>query len=434
MTRQRRILHALATAVLLAGTLTVTGAAAAAPETSVVPVAPRSTEEKPRAAAAKPFTDTCDTLRSRRPALLRAGQTRATCTATPAPERVAAARAANPRARAATADGPVWCSELGDNQYWYTRSSICLDAIPVEFFLINLQTGAIIGSALLEVSQAAELRDTSASWSEYAAIVMLARFGQVSTLNVSLEAACNNGCTATKSNAWGMENLTLFETEEGTLEYAGNPSGQVSITPTYTLTMLAPGAVPLVPTTSWTLPDVLSIRCDNLVGSNPGCVVPLYTPSLLLSWGSQGAGAVMISWAQQYLADGWGWEGVGAPLRRLADTSLQERNRGIICDGTFTRLPQVPDDSCDEFAFAGSYESGAMLGLSGSDCAEILPYIDDVTGQWYIQYLKPVTGSERCVRAHVSRPSNVDVGGELGRFVQRERLLDYEEYWVATTY
>ncbi|MBE1488213.1 hypothetical protein [Plantactinospora soyae] len=121
-------------------------------------------------------------------------------------------------------------------------------------------------------------------------------------------------------------------------------------------------------------------------------------------------------------------------MRRLADESLQRTNRNIICDSTFVPRPaEVPEDSCDEFPFAATYESGAMLGLTGAQCAEVLPYIDDVTGTWDVRYLKPVTGSERCVRGHVSLASNTDVGGDLGRLTTAQRLLDHEEYWIGIT-
>src|SRR5690606_18201747 len=125
------------------------------------------------------------------------------------------------------------------------------------------------GMALLEVSQSIQLNTTSASWEEQAHIYMAARAGQVSSLLVELTATCSGSCTVPKSSAWGVESLTLFELESGELRFSGNPpaNGQNLINPEWTLTVLAPGAVPIIPSVSWNLPDVLTIRCDRLVRS-----------------------------------------------------------------------------------------------------------------------------------------------------------------------
>lgn len=396
---------------------------------TLVQVKPKAPDIAPRSAPASITIDPalrCDAVRERLAA--QRSKTPAACL-TPGN---ASPQTLRPLARSAAA--PVWCDDLGDGQYWYTRDSICLDGLPVTFTLLSPQ-GGVIGMALLEVSQSIQLNTTSASWEEQAHIYMAARAGQVSSLLVELTATCSGSCTVPKSSAWGVESLTLFELESGELRFSGNPpaNGQNLINPEWTLTVLAPGAVPIIPSVSWNLPDVLTIRCDRLVGSQAGCVVPSYTPTLLLSVATDGASAIMILWAQQYLPDAWGYEYGGTPLRRLASEALQRTNRNIICDSTFVPRPEVPNDSCDEYPFAATYESGAMLGLTGSDCAEVLPFIDDVTGLWYVRYLKTVTGNERCVRGHVSLPSNTDVGGDLGRFVVAQRVLDFEEFWVGVT-
>jgi hypothetical protein len=44
----------------------------------------------------------------------------------------------------------------------------------------------------------------------------------------------------------------------------------------------------------------------------------------------------------------------------------------------------------------------------------------------------PVTGTEPCVRRHVN-DDNSAAGGPLGRYVQRDRVLDTEKYNVYVT-
>lgn len=436
-------------AVVLGGLLTIASFAHGAPATAnanaaaakpagagtVVPVRATGRPDAPRSlgSAALARAQRCDAVRSKLAEYARQGSAAVGCfepgRALPELRPPSGPRPADVRAT----DAPVWCDELGDGSWWYTRDSFCLDGLEVSYVLLSPQ-GAPLGGALLEVSHSAQLNATSSSWVEQVHVSMEARTGQVTSLLVGLTATCGGSCVATKSDAFGVESLRLFEMESGTLEFAGNPlsGGQASTTPTWTLTATAPGAIPIVPSVAWTVPDLLTIRCDALVGNSSGCVLPAYTPTLLLSFATDGASAVMIAWAQQYLPDRWGYEyGGGTPLRRLASESLQRTNRSIICDSSFVPRAEVPEDSCDEFPFAASYESGAMLGLRGSDCAEVLPFIDEVTGQWYVAYLNTVRYTERCVRGHVSLPSNTDVGGDLGRFATQHRVLDHEQYWIG---
>ncbi|MEV4756978.1 hypothetical protein AB0J86_17960 [Micromonospora sp. NPDC049559] len=116
-------------------------------------------------------------------------------------------------------------------------------------------------------------------------------------------------------------------------------------------------------------------------------------------------------------------------MRRLADATTADAQRERTCeDGTFNYLPEiVANDSCDEFPFAATYEGGTP----GALCADIVPLLED--GGWQIYEAnpdKPVTGTEKCVRGHVPNEQNTGAGGELGRFVQAQRVLDLEKYWM----
>jgi hypothetical protein len=227
----------------------------------------------------------------------------------------------------------------------------------------------------------------------------------------------------------GLETIGKGQTLSGvvTLKDAPNP-GPDSINPAYQLEAIQPGTTPTQPYSDWS--DPVTLRCDyKLVGSSSGCVVPAYTPAFPVSISQRGAAAITYEWAQYYLPDHWGSYSNNQPVHRLASTAIAQSNRNAICvDGTWVPDPTVANDSCDEFSFAASYESGAMLGLTGSKCAEIEPYQQN--GQWYVKYMNNVTLTERCVRGHVPNPDNGAVGLDLGTFVQQQRLLDYEQYWV----
>ena len=137
----------------------------------------------------------------------------------------------------------------------------------------------------------------------------------------------------------------------------------------------------------------------------------------------------MIQYAQSVLVD---HRGRDTPMGRLPDDKIKDVNRRAMCkDGTWVADPRVqPQDSCDDFPFAGSWESGAMFGLTGASCAQVRPFIDPVSGRWVIGIYGTITYAERCIRGHVDLLDNDGVGGDLGRYAQAQRLLDRDSYYV----
>ncbi|MGR6924197.1 hypothetical protein ACU635_58880 [[Actinomadura] parvosata] len=196
----------------------------------------------------------------------------------------------------------------------------------------------------------------------------------------------------------------------------------------------------------WRMQDSYLIgRCDAMVGGNKGCVNPEYISTLSLSQREFGASAAMIKWAQIHLRDQWGYKPGGNPLRRF--TGDEEANRRVICDRTWVAdevlnaalavYGPTERDSCDEFAFAASYESGNLKGVtSGAQCAQVTAIRTNTTNtdqalDWNdISPVGEFTGAERCVRGHIPLKLNTALGGELGRFSPRVRLLDRDPYWV----
>jgi len=96
-----------------------------------------------------------------------------------------------------------------------------------------------------------------------------------------------------------------------------------------------------------------------------GCVIPAYTPTLTLSIRQAGASAALFKWAQTHMDAHWGLKGKGSPLTR-ASGGAGEGNMKIVCDSTFRRQGAVvvkggsnDVDSCDEFPFASTVQSGS---------------------------------------------------------------------------
>jgi hypothetical protein len=217
-------------------------------------------------------------------------------------------------------------------------------------------------------------------------------------------------------------------------------------------------------------------RCDSIVdppdtadgddGSGDmepptGCIDNKNVPTLMLPHDTYGASADMIQWAQDTLT-GVAMGQPGNPLHRLGDQTAPGNNRSVICDDSFTpdsamtaaltpySTPSRPEtDSCDEFPFAATYESGAMTTgadgsakphvTTGADCAQVTAQHtgtsgDDEPGDWNtITEIGTPAGSEPCVRGHVPLRLNTGVGGAYGRFSRNNRLLDKDPFYVQVT-
>lgn len=274
------------------------------------------------------------------------------------------------------------------------------------------------------------LNAASTTWNEAVTVRMTSASGVVTALNIGFNASCASPCAMSKATPWaGARTLTVVQSATGTVTYTETLAAGAlnTFTPQYRVFVTHAGVLPGQPTASWSSPA--QIRCDNQVGSNPGCVYPTVRADLVLPASQYGAAAITYLWAQVNLPDGWGQT---TPLRRLASTATADSNRRNTCeDGTFVPLPNaVQDDSCDEFPFAGTYEGGTNGGL----CADIAPILEN--GQWQIYQAnpsKPVTLQEPCVRGHVPLPQNSAAGGKYGSFVQTDRVLDTERFNVVVT-
>jgi hypothetical protein len=219
--------------------------------------------------------------------------------------------------------------------------------------------------------------------------------------------------------------------------------------------------------TSFTDVGALDERCDNAaqtdagdpgddstvppVDTGPGCVDQNNIPTLFLSLATYGASAAMIQWAQANESSHWGLQGVGQPLTRLASQATQRSNRTTICGpSVFTADPALntalapydDQDSCDEFPFAATYQSGAQTGVtSGTACAQLTVVQTGTSNNpaneaadWAaVTTIGTPTLTENCVRGHIPLALNTGVGGAYGRFVRTNRLLNMGKFWVAVT-
>jgi hypothetical protein len=180
---------------------------------------------------------------------------------------------------------------------------------------------------------------------------------------------------------------------------------------TFVLHIDIPGTVPQ---NNPTIPAP-DYRCDSSVSAYPGCVVPEVAPTLALNRNSTvGDPAVaFFEWAQTNLPDHWGSRAAGSPLHRLTDDAQANANRNKACKNY---VSNGGDDTCDEFPFARTYES--TTASASADCVEYNP-----TNQ------SPI-GAARCAWAHMPSSPNFSVGGSYSTFIQDQRLLDNDAFYI----
>jgi hypothetical protein len=179
--------------------------------------------------------------------------------------------------------------------------------------------------------------------------------------------------------------------------------------------------------------------------------VPEFIPTLDISRGTYGAAAAMIAWAQKNLDGHWGLKAKGDPLRRLNNpkAGTPDGNRKVICKRQWTPDPLwhagsvTIDDSCDEFPFAATYESGAMPPhpvANGAECAQVKAKQTSNTGSnpaslWNdVVVIGTFSPHDKCVRGHIPITLNVDLGRQAYlAFIRSERLIDQDPFWLAVT-
>jgi hypothetical protein len=267
--------------------------------------------------------------------------------------------------------------------------------------------------------------------------------GTTPTWGMNLFVTCGNTC---KVYYHWPQGAPLADGTTGTLNYTDSVAkgGANTFKTFYELTLVAPNYTPVQ--FKWKLP--VSIRCDNnLPGiTGPGCVFPSFTPTFTVSRAQWGSSAAMVAWAQTNLSAHWGLRGTGKPLTRLTSSKAIDSNRKIICETDWKAFSpwvsgSITDkDSCDEFPFASTYQSGAMNGVTtGKECAQVEAVKTSSTGTiahiW--NAVKPIgtfSKNARCVRGHIPITLNTGLGRVSYRnFIKAVRLLNKDPFWINVT-
>ncbi|MEW2121480.1 hypothetical protein AB0945_41350 [Streptomyces sp. NPDC005474] len=337
--------------------------------------------------------------------------------------------------RAAVAQAAAICTITDPGSWHFERLSACLREMKVTFTLRGSRE-EVLGTAILYVSSSATLNPRSGSWDENLQVEATQYTGQVKSLNVAAEVTCTSNCKAMQNHPWaGNRALTDGQVASGTVSYRNVPAVGVADPSTvkYSLTTTQTGTAPTQPTVNWSNPR--AIRCDSALtesgNTSTGCALPSVTPLLELPLSTYGAAAATYRWAQYNLPDGWGLFS-GKPLTRALDGSDRRKKT---CEGQSSvpfvkKTDIVPDDSCDEFPFASTWEGGT----DGGRCAEIVPLFEG--GEWKIYEAdpaRPVTHTEPCVRGHVPLGVNQLAGTAYSNLIQNQRLINKDPFRVKAS-
>jgi hypothetical protein len=204
------------------------------------------------------------------------------------------------------------------------------------------------------------------------------------------------------------------------------PGTSLTTSVSYTMTLTAPGARS-DNVARWSNPA--PVRCDSQApgAAAVGCVFPGFTPTLVLPASAYGTAAVNVAIGETYLK---GNPGYLTPLHR-GNPANRQGNMDAVCDNTFFRsFLLVTNDSCDEYPFASSLESGGQLGLTGLNCLETIPQI--INGVWSAWFLDPPIG-QQCERGHVPLEQNTAVGTPISLLYGANRMLIGDAYFVQAT-
>ncbi|MFJ9351967.1 Tat pathway signal protein [Streptomyces sp. NPDC101237] len=359
-----------------------------------------------------------------------------------------------------------WCNDepFNHGQQWVNRSEACIkDHVTV--VIVN-QDQAIIGT--MEFDEQAELKAYSNSATSDAMLKLIptAATGVGATAPVTITSAgvCSIDCTTTNqiwntSATWDWATGDRHVGEAQTRLVWGQSRSADILGMSWKLGALV-ADVPSENVAAIGTDRYSELRCDTTVTTTPGCIFDYYKPTYVMnSQKFPAAGA--HAWLIQHMLPGHlGLKGEGPALTYLGPEvmtqdgtkSQKDANRAVICPTSWKRNQDVtlsPElnnssgtdtPSCDEFAFASTYQSAGMPASaggtnpvsSGDECVQTYAK-KDADGLWRLhvdlRYPLP-TWKEVCGRASMSNNQNTQSMQPFGSFINRNRLITKDDYWL----
>jgi hypothetical protein len=296
----------------------------------------------------------------------------------------------------------------------------------LELFMVT-RTGQIVvtGSIAMTFRIDSTTATTNGTWTmQVTAEAGGAQGDGIFGVNIWMDFACaGGGCIV--SGSLPRQVIRPFETRSGAGQYSTTVASPGDVGWANSLVNI--GFSPIRPNgiaDSLSISPLNAVRCDNaLPGAYyVGCVFPDAAPTFTLSAAKWPASAAHVSDAQ-----GSGLPGAIAPLHRLVDPDLQQRNRNAACPPRKTDptdptnpLPPLPTTSCDEYPFASTWEGAYLAGGLGR------------TFPWCGVTRLPVgvtgPGWSACM---IPAWDNSGSGSDLGAFYKVNRVLSLDAFYVV---
>ncbi|MBF4135782.1 MULTISPECIES: hypothetical protein [Streptomyces] len=362
-----------------------------------------------------------------------------------------------------------WCPNLMDSHI--KRYEACIGSFLFEYEGIVVKDGKPTGEVLNSswaLGQEVKLSRNTASFDQQLILVPVAvdaKFLSV-TLNVEFDCLLADRCT-TGQQGWdgalvwsGADPFTHSAVGTSSHTWTGTSADTLDLSTK--ITAYSPVANPAA--TRWHATDA-EIRCDKIATTKPGCAFHKYIPTWVMNFDKTPV-AVAHAWLiQSKLPTHPGSKAHNKPMFFLPVAAKNgpghdpQKNRDVICpdstNGSWasqhghpdtTTVPEISASdkpSCDEFAYASTYNSGGMpanLGglnpvSSGDACVQT--YATRVKqGEWHLyddERLAGPTWNEVCGRSAMSGWINsTSMGGAFSSgFSAKYRLLDQDPYWVS---
>ncbi|MEV2217360.1 Tat pathway signal protein, partial [Streptomyces sp. NPDC050997] len=368
---------------------------------------------------------------------------------------VAAVRAAG------TGSFVEWCDEKPFNNHvqWINRTQACLkDHIPI---VITNQDGKIIGTMDFDVQAEIKSYSDENGMNTKLKLVPTSATGVATTAPVTITfgETCEFDCTT--SNAiwktpsvweWGVGDRHVGDVQVSLFWGQTRTSDLVGVSWKLGATV---AGTPSQNAVAVSTDRYSQLRCDRVVTANPGCVFEYYKPTYVLNAKKFPAAAAHAWLVQTRNGKHFGRRGGGTPLTYMnRDDWTSDDSRNVVCPdspayirrtdiGLSPELSSSNKDSssCDEFAFANSYQSAGMPSGKGGTNQVTDPTtclstygVKVGSGHWTLysddNYDLPV-GGEVCGRSSISLNQNSQSMSPFGGFINRNRLRDGDDYWVG---
>ena len=406
--------------------------------TTAVPVKPTSKPTITPMLDQPAASSTCPTVRAQLQQYAAENIKQVLCeTVTPA-----AAPTSAPGTKAAATPDSAASGSCNPLQWTISRGEECSQALVDFWTVINPETFAIVGTLTFLDSQDILLSNYSSLFTENDTYSLIAETGNATGVpaTVSFAANCSSPCKLAGNPPPSVFNLAENTSKSFSYTFQDSPGvatpDTFNLSYSFNISLPPPVFAPSLGPYTWSAPQ--PIRCDNNTPNYTaaGCVVPTYVPDLVLPQSVYGAAAVNAYVGELYLP---GTPGLTAatPLTR-GNPATSDANRNVTCSG-FTALPAgniyaVVNDSCDEYPFASSQQSGGALGIAGGNCLEIVP-TQAANGNWTFKFRNMYTAvyPQVCLRGHVNSAQNSAVGTALQSMYVGNRMMIGDPYTVQVT-